>query len=139
MRIELVMCILGGAAGGLVGTTWAILVSGPLLRRAGARSAARESTAAFIQDAVLYAGAGGAAGLLFWLAWGLPAIVNLPWPAVGLAYGALLYCAGALPLLGLARLRLGQPPLLLAIVALEWLVACAAIGQLCALAWQRAG
>lgn len=139
MRIELIMCILGGAAGGFVGTAWAILVSGPLLRRAGAVPPARETTAAFVQVTVLYAAAGAAAGLLFWLGWGLPAIVNLPWPAIGLAYGGTLYCAGALPCLGLAGLRLGQPPRLLAIMALEWLVACAAVGQLCALAWHRAG
>jgi hypothetical protein len=133
------MCILSGAAGGFVGTAWAILVSGPLLRRAGMQASGRESTAAFLQGAALYAASGAAAGLLFWLAWGLPAIVNLPWPAVGLAYGGLVYCAGVLPLLGLARLRLGQPLRFLAVVALEWLVACAAIGQLCALAWHRAG
>jgi hypothetical protein len=133
------MCILGGAAGGLVGTAWAILVSGPLLHRAGVHAAARESTIAFLQGAAFYAACGAAAGLLFWLGWGLPAIVNLPWPAVGLAYGGLIYCLSALPLLGLARLRLGQPLRPLAVVALEWLVACAAIGQLCALAWHRAG
>jgi hypothetical protein len=143
MRIELVMCVLAGTAGGLCGTAWGALVSNSLLRGAAIPAATpvpwRESTAAFVKGAMLYAASGAALGLLFWLGWGLAAFVNLSWPVVGLVYAGLIYCAGALPVLGMLHQRLREPPRIVAVIALEWLVACAAIGLLCAMAWHRAG
>jgi len=137
------MSVLAGAAGGLCGTLWGALVSAPPAGGAPGATGAPEqwhgSVGAFLQGALLYAACGAALGLLFWLGWGLAALTPVSWPLVGLAYSALVYGGGALPALGLLYLRLHAPPQALAAVALEWLVSCLAIGQLCALAWHRAG
>jgi len=140
MRVELLMSVLGGAAGGLCGTLWGALLSAPPASgtEGGAAERWNGSVAIFLRGAVLYAGCGALLGLLFWLGWGLAALAGLPWPLLGLSFAALAYGGGAAPVLGLLYLRLKVPPRAVGAVALEWLVACLAIGQLCALAWHRA-
>jgi hypothetical protein len=81
--------------------------------------------------------AGAALGFLFWLGWGLIALVGTPWYVVGLLYGALAWVAVAAPVLGtLLLLGHGRTRPLLA-HTVEWLFTCLAVGLLCALAWHR--
>jgi hypothetical protein len=140
LRIELLMSLLAGFAGGLVGTLWSGIVSSALL--SGARSAALQSwhseTAGRLFMGALVYGLGGAAlGFLFWLGWGLVALVERPWPYVGLLFGLICWAGAALPVLGMLHLKLREPKRLAAVLAVEWLVACLAIGLLCAMAWHR--
>lgn len=140
-HVELIMCLLAGCAGGLVGTLWAGTVSAALLEKQRTREGAawhRETLARQVCGALLYGACGAALGLLFWLGWGLVALVNVPWLAIGLAFGVLCWAGGALPALGMLQLRLREPRRVAAVLAVEWLVACLAIGVLCALAWHRA-
>ena len=91
-RIELLMCLLAGFAGGLVGTLWNGLVSSALLARVrdGDRQAWHDETASrLLVGALLYGTCGALLGFLFWLSWGLIALVGKPWPGVGILFGLL--------------------------------------------------
>ncbi len=87
--------------------------------------------------ALIYGLGGAALGFLFWLGWGLVALVERPWPCVGLLFGLICWAGAALPVLGMLHLKLREPKRLAAVLAVEWLVACIAIGLLCAMAWHR--
>jgi hypothetical protein len=140
MRVELFMTLLAGFAGGLVGTLWSGMVTGPVLARTPRLRPAGwlpETAPRLLAAAVLYGIGGATAGFLFWLGWGLTALVATPWPLVGVLYGVLLWSIAALPVIGIGGLRLRQSWTLLALLALEYLVATTAVGLLCAYAWQR--
>jgi hypothetical protein len=86
LRIELIMTVLAGFAGGLAGTLWAGTVSSALLARRSELHAAgwRPDTAwRVLHTAAVYGLCGAAAGLLFWLGWGLVAFTASPWYLVG--------------------------------------------------------
>ena len=142
MRIELTLSVLAGFAGGLAGSLWAGIVSSALLARRPELSAAgwRPDTAwRVLHTAALYGLCGAAAGLLFWLGWGLVAFTDRPWFVVGASFGLLLWFAAAFPALLLLSLRL---PVLRAagvVMAIETLVAAVSIGLLCAFVWHRGG
>jgi hypothetical protein len=140
VRIELFMSVLAGFAGGLCGTLWAGLVTLPLLTRWPALRPdpwQPETAARLLTGAALYGFCGAAAGLLFWLSWGLVAVVSTPWPVLGALYGGLLWLAGALPTLGSLALKHRRARGAVGVVAVEGLVACVAAGVLCAYVWQR--
>jgi hypothetical protein len=141
LRIELIMTVLAGFAGGLAGTLWGGLVSSallahrPELRAAGWRP---DSGWRVLHAAALYGLCGAAAGLLFWLGWGLAAFTSTPWFAVGVTYGVLLWLATALPVLSLLALRLPVLRVACVVLAIEALVAAVSVGLLCAFVWHRA-
>jgi hypothetical protein len=138
--VELIMSLLAGAAGGLVGTLWGGLITGPLLlsapqwRPAGWQP---ETATRLLLSAALYGACGAFGGFVFWLSWGLAALPRLPWLQLGVVYGALLWIAAALPPLGALGVRLRQPAGALGLMAVESLVASLSVGVLCAYAWQR--
>jgi hypothetical protein len=140
LRIELLMSVLAGIAGGLCGTLWSGLVSQPLLAHWPALRPdvwQPESAQRLLIGATTYALGGAAAGLLFWLSWGLVAVVAAPWWRIGAGYGALVCVAGAMPTLAGLALRMGRGRAALAVMAVEALVACVAAGVLCAFVWHR--
>ena len=142
MRIELTLSVLAGFAGGLAGALWAGIVSSALLARRPELSAAgwRPDTAwRVLHTAALYGLSGAAAGLLFWLGWGLVALTNWPWFVVGASYGLLLWFAAAFPALLLLSLRLPTLRAAGVVMAIETLVAAVSIGLLCAFVWHRGG
>jgi len=139
-RIELWMTVFAGLAGGLAGVLWGGMVTTPWLARGGHAPAAgsqAETAARVLAGAALRAAAGAVLGFLFWLGWGLIAVVGWPWYAVGLLYGTLAWLALVAPTLGTWLLRGHGPAAAVAAHAVEWLVTCLAIGLLCALAWHR--
>jgi hypothetical protein len=141
LRVELLMTVLAGFAGGLAGTLWGGSVSAALLARRPELRAAGwmpETAWQVLQTAALYGACGAAAGLLFWLAWGLAAFNGSSWYLVGAAYGALLWAGAALPALFLLGARVPGLRAAAAIMALEAFVATQSVGLLCAFAWQRA-
>lgn len=140
MRIELLMSVVAGFAGGLVGATWSGLVSSALLadeRRARGAHWHPESTLRLLAGALLYGLGGGLLGFVFWLSWGLVAVVGRPWPWVGVLFGLLCWAGAAGPVLAALHLRLREPKRVAGVLALEWLVGCLAVGLLCAMAWHR--
>ena len=132
-RIELWMTVFAGLAGGLAGVLWSGLVTTRWL--AGASHT--ETAARILAGAVLRGAAGAALGFLFWLGWGLIAVVGRPWYEVGLLYGALAWAALVVPTLGTFLLHGHGPVRPVAAHAVEWLFTCGSIGLLCALAWHR--
>lgn len=139
-RIELWMTVFAGLAGGLAGVLWSGLVTTPWLARGGIAAAGpsqAETAARLLAGAALRGVAGAVLGLLFWLGWGLIAIVGRPWYEVGALYGTLAWLACVAPTLGTLSLRGQGPARPVAAHALEWLFTCVAIGLLCALAWHR--
>jgi hypothetical protein len=142
LRIELLMTLLAGFAGGLIGALWSGIVTAPLLSRWPQMKPAPvqpESAVRLLAGAALYGGCGAAAGFLFWLGWGLAALVATPWYLVGVLYGVLIWTAGTLPVLGAASLRLRQPAGAVGVLAIEYLVTTIAAGVLCAYVWHRSG
>jgi hypothetical protein len=138
-RIELWMTVFGGLAGGLAGVLWAGLVT-PWLVRAGTTvdgASQTETAARLLAGAALRAAAGAALGFLFWLGWGLIAIVGQPWFLIGPLYGVLAWVAVAVPTLGTLLLQGHGCARAVAAHALDWLFTCTVIGLLCALAWHR--
>jgi hypothetical protein len=140
LRIELYMMVLAGIAGGLVGTLWAGLVSAPLFAHWPALRPAAwqpDTAARLLAGAVLYGLCGAAAGLLFWLSWGLVAVVSTPWHVIGAIYGGLLFAAGALPTLGTLAIKGRHHRGAVAVLAAEGLVAAVSAGVMCAYVWER--
>ena len=140
MRVELYLTVLAGLAGGLCGTLWSGLVSMPLLaRRPAWRPPAwqLDSAARRLLHAVIHGTGGALAGVLFWLGWGLVAVVSAPWPAIGAAFGGLLWAGGALPLFGTLALQDRDRRAALLVATVEALVACLAAGLLCAYVWHE--
>ena len=137
-RIELWMTVFAGLAGGLAGVLWAGLVT-PLVRGGTTANGAShaETAAVLLAGAALRAAAGAALGFLFWLGWGLIAIVGQPWFVVGPLFGVLAWVAVAMPALGTLLLQGYGSARAVAAHALEWLFTCTGVGLLCALAWHR--
>jgi len=140
LRIELVMSLFAGISGGLAGFVWSWLVSAPWIASIGRGSGRLADGAPLARQfaaALLFALAGVALGFLYWLGWGLISLVNAPWYAAGLLFGGLAWVGIALPLTGVLALRLRGFGRVALVLAVEWLVTCAAIGLSCAQAWQR--
>ena len=134
------MMVLAGFAGGLIGTLWAGLVSGPLFARWPALRPEpwqEETATRLLTGAAIYGLGGAVSGLLFWLSWGLVAVVAAPWAVVGATYGALVFAAGGVPALGALALKGRRQRGAIGVLALEGLVAAVAAGVLCAWVWER--
>jgi hypothetical protein len=139
-RIELWMTVFAGLAGGLAGVLWSGMITTPWLARDGlgpVGESQAETAARIFAGAALRAAAGAALGFLFWLGWGLIAVVGRPWHEIGLFYGALAWAALVMPTLGTFLLHGHGPARPVAAHAVEWLFTCGSIGLLCALAWHR--
>lgn len=106
----------------------------PLIRQ---RAADANGTWQFVQ-AALHTLSGAALGLLFWLSWGLAAIVNISWWLRGLTFGLLIWSAVALPALVIARAETRQSAAALLGIAVEMLSTCLLAGLACSWTWERA-
>lgn len=136
------MTLVAGFAGGLSGALWAGLVSATLFARWPALRPnpwRPETATRLLAAAVLHGLCGAAAGFLFWLSWGLVALVATPWPVIGALYGALVWVAGGLTALGALALQSPRERGAIAVMAVEGFVASLAAGVLCAYVWYRAG
>jgi hypothetical protein len=139
-RIELWMTVFAGLSGGLAGVLWSGIVTRAWLAPGagpGAEDPPAETAWQVLAGAAVRAVAGAALGFLFWLGWGLIALVGTPWHVVGLLYGALAWLGVAAPALVTLRLNGHGPARPLVAYAVEWLFTCLAVGLLCALAWHR--
>lgn len=81
--------------------------------------------------------AGLGLGLLFWLSWGLTAVVGVPWWQRGLAFASVLWLVGCLPVLAAQTLRLRIPCAAAIVIASEWLLTLALVGLACAWTWHH--
>lgn len=88
-----------------------------------------------VSDAILHMLCGTGLGSLFWLSWGLAAVVDVPWWVRGLSFGSLCWLALSLPaVLGMALNRL-IPLKASATIAARWASTCLIAGLACAWSW----
>lgn len=130
--------LLTGALSGLVSllahsVIWSIAETiRPRLRLASASDRQLD-----VPDVLLHLVAGTGLGLLFWLSWGLTAIVHVPWWWRGACFGAITWLMLATPaVISMARSRqIGLGPA--TIIATRWATTCFIAGLACAWAWER--
>lgn len=90
-----------------------------------------------ISDALLHMLTGTALALLFWLSWGLAAVVAVPWWVRGLSFAGLCWIAFALPnVLAVAMARAVTIPMA-AVLASRWATTYLLAGLACAWSWER--
>jgi hypothetical protein len=90
-----------------------------------------------IADALLHMMYGTGFALLFWLSWGLAAVVDVPWWVRGLSFGTLCWLAFAVPsLIGVALAR-AIPMTTTAALASRWATTSVIAGLACAWSWER--
>jgi len=89
-----------------------------------------------ISEAFLHMALGIALGFLFWVSWGLAAVVAVQWWVRGLAFGGIAALCALLPLAHLffARRLDGR---LAALFGSRWLTTCIAGGLGCAWSWEN--
>jgi hypothetical protein len=89
-----------------------------------------------ISEALLHMLTGIGLGFLFWLSWGLAAIVDVSWWIRGLAFGGLTAVLILPPLLNM-RFARRLDSLLVMLFASRWLTTCIVAGLTCAWSWER--
>jgi hypothetical protein len=90
-----------------------------------------------VSDALLHMLYGCGFALLFWLSWGLAAVVDVPWWVRGLVFGCLCWLSFAVPsLVGLAMSR-GLAVPAIAALASRWATTSVIAGLACAWSWDR--
>ena len=136
-RTELIVSLVAGASGGLTGLVWSRLVSNPWLARGTPGADPDGSFASQVAAGLAFAVAGLVLGALYWLGWGLISLVGEPWWANGIVFGLAVWAGSVAPLAITLRLRQPGTGRAAAVLAVEWLVTCVAVGVTCALAWRR--
>jgi hypothetical protein len=81
--------------------------------------------------------AGLGLGLLFWLSWGLTAVVGVPWWLRGLIFALVIWCVCFLPLLAKQLMTLRMHWSVAIAIAMEWLVTLSIVGLACAWSWAK--
>jgi hypothetical protein len=90
-----------------------------------------------IAETVLHMVSGTAMGFLFWLSWGLAAVVAVPWWGRGLGFGVLCALGVALPSLATLSMIRSEPWAVSIAVAARWLTTCLIVGLACAWQWAK--
>jgi hypothetical protein len=130
--------MLTGSLSGLISIlAHSVVWSGVELVRGDAKNGAASPASIAVSEALLHMLCGIGLGALFWLSWGLAAVVDVAWWVRGLAFATLCWTALAVPLLldlAFAR-RLASGAMLT--LASRWATTCAIAGLACAWSWER--
>jgi hypothetical protein len=89
-----------------------------------------------ISEALLHMLTGIGLGFLFWLSWGLAAIVDVSWWLRGVAFGCLTAALTLTPFINM-RFARRLDSLSLVLFASRWLTTCIVAGLTCAWSWER--
>ncbi len=94
-----------------------------------------------ITDAFLHLICGTGLGLLFWLSWGLAAIVDVSWWIRGVSFAMLCWVPVSLPAVVAAWISAaperGLSTKAMALMASRWAMTCLIAGLTCAWSWER--
>jgi hypothetical protein len=90
-----------------------------------------------VAETVLHMLSGIAMGFLYWLSWGLAAVVDAPWWWRGLGFGMLCSLGVALPSLASLSLTRSEPMVISLAVGARWLTTCLIVGLACAWQWAK--
>jgi len=90
-----------------------------------------------VPDILVHMAAGVGLGLLFWLSWGLTAIVDVSWWQRGLIFGGLTWAVLIAPsVISVARaMQIAAVPA--TVLAMRWATTCVIAGLACAWSWER--
>ena len=90
-----------------------------------------------VPDILLHLFAGLGLGALFWISWGLAALVDVTWWQRGLIFGGLASVMLVTPaLIAMARAQQSRSAITW-LIASRWLTTCAIAGLACAWSWQK--
>lgn len=136
--MQLFYLMLTGSLSGLISILGhSALWSGAQLLRGGPQTTAAMRGEVTVGEAVLHMLCGIALGALFWLSWGLAAVVDVAWWVRGLAFAGLCWLALSAPViveLAIARRMALRDA---ALVAARWGTTCIVAGLACAWSWQN--
>lgn len=94
-----------------------------------------------LTDAFLHLICGTGLGLLFWLSWGLAALVDVPWWVRGVTFATLCWVPLSLPAVVAAWINVepgrGLSTKVMAMMASRWATTCLIAGLTCAWSWER--
>jgi hypothetical protein len=99
------------------------------------QSAALALVEVSVAETLLHLMGGMAMGALYWLSWGLAAVVGVEWWWRGLAYGVVCALGIVLPSLASLSLARREPLLQSLAVSARWLTTCLFVGLACAWQW----
>jgi len=130
--------LLTGGLSGLVSLlTHSVLWSIAEMLRPRMRIANASNHQLDVPDILLHLFAGIGLGGLFWISWGLAALVDVTWWQRGLIFGAITGVPLACPaIISMARTRPGAAGTAL-LIASRWLTTCVIAGLACAWSWER--
>lgn len=130
--------MLTGSLSGLISILGhSVVWSGVELLRGGAGESAAGRSAVAVSEALLHMLCGIGLGCLFWLSWGLAAIVAVPWWVRGLVFAALCWIALTLPMLVDLAFARRLPARAALVAAARWGTTCFVAGLACAWSWER--
>lgn len=136
--MELSYLMLMGSLSGLVSVLLhAVLGSSLELLRGRAATATASSVPLQVSDALLHMLCGLGLGLLFWLSWGLAAVVSVSWWVRGLSFGSLCWLALAVPSVISVALTRDAAIKVAATIASRWATTCLIAGLACSWSWRR--
>jgi hypothetical protein len=105
------------------------------------RSGDTQASAVTFTDAFLHLICGTGLGLLFWLSWGLAAVVDVPWWIRGLSFAMLCWVPVSLPAVVAAWISAaperGLSTKTMVVMASRWATTCLIAGLACAWSWER--
>jgi hypothetical protein len=90
-----------------------------------------------VLEVVLHMLCGVGLGLLFWLSWGLAALVDVSWWQRGLSFGGLCIVVLVLPLTINTAASSQLPRGYIVTTASRWVTTCLVAGLACAWSWAR--
>jgi len=133
--MELSYLLFTGSLSGLVSILGHSVVWSVIELATGRRATSNEMQVQ-VAEAFLHMAFGVTLGFLFWLSWGLAAIVQVEWWVRGLVFGGLAAMA-LVPALLNTLLSGRMQGRLLAIFGSRWLTTCLIAGLGCAWSWER--
>ncbi len=137
--MELTYQLLAGAIGGLASVLLLGLAAPLTLRvRSLTPGVWRQTNAAWqIAQGATQVMAGIGLGFLFWLSWGLTAIVNVPWWQRGALFGAVAWAVLGLPVMIATSISLQTGWRAGLVTVIEWLCTALCAGIVCGWVWTR--
>ena len=90
-----------------------------------------------VAETLLHLMGGIAMGALYWLSWGLAAVIGIEWWWRGLAFGVICAIGIVLPSLASLSLVRNEPWLHSLAVSARWLSTCLLVGLACSWQWAK--
>jgi hypothetical protein len=136
--MEISYFLLNGSLGALISIlAHSVTYSGLELLRRPQLNALLATLQVSVAETMLHMLSGIAMGFLFWLSWGLAAVVDVPWWGRGLGFGVLCALGVALPSLATLSMIRREPMTISLAVSARWLTTCLIVGLACAWQWAK--